>query len=183
LLALEITTAQRPRPRIPADIGHLIREMTVAKPLVGSAADSRRTAQARDRRRPDHGCKNTWPGEGETFVRNHAEGIASIDLFAFFSTKLILATRSAYWWTAEITHYLNYAPGELLAVFNDPPTEQNSLLSDMRRLVSRIVETDFTSLPEGFQAPSFSEEARRSGCRPNIRAATPLGFRAPSNVG
>lgn len=74
-------------------------------------------------------------------------------------------TRVAYWGTAEIVHYPNYALGELLATFTDSPVEQNSLLSDMRRLVSRIVEVEFMSSPAVFPAPSFSEEARRHYAR------------------
>jgi hypothetical protein len=85
------------------------------------------------------------------------------------------ATRTAYWGIAEIVHYPNYALGELLAAFNDRPAEQNSLLSDMRRLVSRIVETEFMSLQKEFEAPSFSEEARRNYAR-RIR------FRDPRNA-
>jgi hypothetical protein len=37
------------------------------------------------------------------------------------------SARAAYWGMAEIIHYPNYALGELLAVFNDSPAEQNSL--------------------------------------------------------
>jgi tetratricopeptide (TPR) repeat protein len=57
-------------------------------------------------------------------------------------------------------HYPNYALGELLATFCDSPTEQNSLLSDMRRLVSRIIESEFMSSREIFAAPEFSQQAR-----------------------
>jgi tetratricopeptide (TPR) repeat protein len=67
------------------------------------------------------------------------------------------ALRDAYWGSAEIIYYPNYALGELLATFCDSPTEQNSLLSDMRRLVSRIVESDFMSSSESFGAPEFSQ--------------------------
>ena len=84
--------------------------------------------------------------------------------------------RVAYWGAAEIVHYPNYALGELLATFSDSPVEQNSLLSDMRRLVSRIVESEFMSSREGFPAPEFSEEARRHYAR-RIR------FRDPRSAG
>jgi hypothetical protein len=69
------------------------------------------------------------------------------------------AMRAAYWGGAEIIHYPNYALGELLATFCDSPMEQNSMLSDMRRLVSRLVESEFMS-DENFAAPNFSEQVR-----------------------
>jgi Tetratricopeptide repeat/CobQ/CobB/MinD/ParA nucleotide binding domain len=75
------------------------------------------------------------------------------------------STRDAYWGAAEIVHYPNYALGELLATFCDSPVEQNSLLSDMRRLVSRIMEGDFMSSREDFPAPQFSQEARTNYSR------------------
>jgi tetratricopeptide (TPR) repeat protein len=71
------------------------------------------------------------------------------------------SARVNYWGAAEIVHYPNYALGELLATFCDPPAEQNSLLSDMRRLVSRMVESDFMSSRETFAAPNFSESAQK----------------------
>jgi tetratricopeptide (TPR) repeat protein len=71
------------------------------------------------------------------------------------------ATRAAYWGATEIVHYPNYALGELLAAFYDSPKEPNSLLSDMRRLVSRTIESEFMSSSDGFAAPEFSEQARR----------------------
>jgi hypothetical protein len=74
--------------------------------------------------------------------------------------KAAIDMRAAYWGAAEIVHYPNYALGELLAVFCDSPTEQNSLLSDMRRLVSRIVESGFMSSLDRFAAPELSEKAR-----------------------
>ena len=75
------------RPRIPASIRHLIREMSVANPLWGAprihgellklAVNVGQTTVAKymaKRRRP--------PSQGwKTFLRNHADGIASIDLF------------------------------------------------------------------------------------------------------
>ena len=54
---------------------------------MGSAADPRRTADARDRGRPInrgavHDQEAGAPSQGwKTFLRNHAAGIASIDLF------------------------------------------------------------------------------------------------------
>src|ERR1700751_117393 len=56
LLALEITTAQRPG-KDPRGHSPPHSRNERCQPLVGSAADSRRTAQAWDRCRPDHGCK------------------------------------------------------------------------------------------------------------------------------
>jgi hypothetical protein len=75
------------RPKIPADIRHLILEMSVANPLWGAprihgellklGIDIGQTTvakyMARRRRPPSQGWK--------TFLRNHADGIASIDLF------------------------------------------------------------------------------------------------------
>jgi hypothetical protein len=75
------------RPRIPADIRHLIREMSLANPLWGAprihdellklGIDVGQTTVAKymaKRKRP--------PSQGwKTFLRNHADGIASIDLF------------------------------------------------------------------------------------------------------
>jgi tetratricopeptide (TPR) repeat protein len=75
------------------------------------------------------------------------------------------AMRVAFWGSTEIVHYPNYALNELLATFCDSPAEQNSLLSDMRRLVSRIVEVDFMSLNESFPAPDISEQARKNYLR------------------
>jgi hypothetical protein len=68
LLALEITTAQRPakdpRGHSPA---HSRDER--CQSLVRSAADSRRTAQARGRRRPNHGCKIHGQKKAATVAR------------------------------------------------------------------------------------------------------------------
>ena len=75
------------RPATPADIRHLIREMSVANPLWGAprihgellklGIDVGQTTvakyMARRRRPPSQGWK--------TFLRNHADGIASMDLF------------------------------------------------------------------------------------------------------
>ena len=84
LLALEITTAQRPA-KDPRGHSPPHSRDERCQPLVGSATDSRRTAQARvgqttvakymaRRRRPR---SQGW----KTFLRNHADGIASIDMF------------------------------------------------------------------------------------------------------
>jgi hypothetical protein len=56
LLALEITTARRPA-KDPRGHSPPHSRDERCQPLVGSATDSWRTAQARDRRRPDDGCK------------------------------------------------------------------------------------------------------------------------------
>jgi hypothetical protein len=74
------------RPRIPGDIRHLIREMSVANPSRGAprihgellklGIDVGQTTLAKymaERRPASQGWK--------TFLRNHADGIASIDLF------------------------------------------------------------------------------------------------------
>jgi transposase InsO family protein len=75
------------RPRTPADIRRLIREMSIANPLWGAprihgellklGIDVGQTTVAKymaKRRRP--------PSQGwKTFLRNHADGIASMDLF------------------------------------------------------------------------------------------------------
>jgi hypothetical protein len=75
------------RPKTPADIRHLILEMSVANPLWGAprihgellklGIDVGQTTVAKymaKRRRP--------PSQGwKTFLRNHADGIASIDMF------------------------------------------------------------------------------------------------------
>jgi transposase InsO family protein len=80
-------TRPRGRPRTPADIRRLIREMSVANPLWGAprihgellklGIDVGQTTvakyMARRRRPPSQGWK--------TFLRNHADGIASMDLF------------------------------------------------------------------------------------------------------
>jgi len=65
---------------------------------MGSATDSWRTAQTRDRCRPDHSRKNIRPREdcqaGKTFLRNHADGSTSIDMFSSRSIeKLVNDTR------------------------------------------------------------------------------------------
>ena len=73
------------RPNLPADIRRLIREVSVANPLWGAPRIHGELTQARyrcrtvakymaRRRRP--------PSQGwKTFLRNHANGIASMDLF------------------------------------------------------------------------------------------------------
>jgi hypothetical protein len=94
------------RPRIPADIRHLILEMSVANPLwgaprthgellkLGAGVGQTTVAKymARRRRPPSQGWK--------TFLRNHAEGIASIDLFCrphdFLSTIIWTSGPAAF---------------------------------------------------------------------------------------
>ena len=75
------------RPKIPREIRQLIRDMSVANPLWGTPRIRRellklgmnvgqtpsQSTMARTRRPPSQGWK--------TFLRNHADGIASIDLF------------------------------------------------------------------------------------------------------
>jgi hypothetical protein len=68
LLALEIATAQRPA-KDPRGHSPPHSRDERCQPLVGSAADSRRTAQAWDRYRPDHGCKIHGPEKAATVAR------------------------------------------------------------------------------------------------------------------
>ena len=85
-MALEIATARWPAKdgggHSPAHSRHEHRE-----PALGSAADPRRTAQAWHRCRADPVAKymargRQPPSQGwKTFLRNHADGIASMDLF------------------------------------------------------------------------------------------------------
>jgi tetratricopeptide (TPR) repeat protein len=91
--------------------------------------------------------------EAQIFYRSQLDGLLPDDLSE--------AARAAYWGAAEIVHYPNYALNELLATFCDAPTEQNSLLSDMRRMTLRISESEFMSSRESFPPPEFSAEARR----------------------
>jgi len=88
ILALEIRAArretERPAGDSSADPGH-----EPGQSALGRAPHPRRTALARHRRRPDERCKVHGPEEGRvvtglgwrTFLRNHADGIASMDLF------------------------------------------------------------------------------------------------------
>jgi hypothetical protein len=74
------------RPSVPSEIHRLIQAMSLANPLWGAPA-TRRTAQARHRRRPDDRCKVHGPEEGRPYKRggpffyNYADGIISMDLF------------------------------------------------------------------------------------------------------
>lgn len=75
------------RPRIDREIRDLIRRMSKENRTVGSAEDPPRTADARDRgRRINRGALHDQEAgptsQGwRTFLRNHAAGIESIDLF------------------------------------------------------------------------------------------------------
>jgi hypothetical protein len=83
------------RPKVPLEIRQLIRDMSLANPLWGAprihgellklGIDQTSAAKymARHRRPPSHGWK--------TFLRNHADGIATIDLFVVptFSFRLL----------------------------------------------------------------------------------------------
>ena len=75
------------RPRIDREIRDLIRRTNKENPQGGSAAHPRRTAEAGDRSRPINRGevlptrRQGPPSQGwKTFLRNHAAGIASIDL-------------------------------------------------------------------------------------------------------
>jgi len=98
LWALEITTARRPAKDL---LGHSPPHCRdeCCQPFVGSATDLRRTAQARSdvgqttvakymarRRRP---LSQGW----KTFLRNHADAIASIDLFVVPIRGVVIRTK------------------------------------------------------------------------------------------
>ena len=88
LLALEVSTTTG-RPKVPLEVRQLIREMSLANPLWGAprihgellklGIDVGQTSvakyMARRRRPPSQGWR--------TFLLNHADGIASIDLSWF----------------------------------------------------------------------------------------------------
>ena len=75
------------RPKVPLEIRQLIRAMSLANPLWGAPRNPWRTPQARHRNWPDlgrqvHGKVQETPiARVEAFLRNHADGIASMDLF------------------------------------------------------------------------------------------------------
>ena len=78
--------SRRGRPKVPSDTRQLIREMSFASAELGRVAHSRRTAQARNRRRTTvakyMAKRRRPPSQGwRTFLRNHADGIAAMDLF------------------------------------------------------------------------------------------------------
>jgi hypothetical protein len=68
LLAFEITRARRPA-KDPRGHSPTHSRDERCQPLVGSATGSRRTAQARDRCRPDHGCKIHGQKKAATVAR------------------------------------------------------------------------------------------------------------------
>ena len=86
LLALEVESAGRTSCPTSGDPAVDPRDEH-CQSAVGSASDSRRTAQARDRYWADqrgqvHGAERGPPSQGwKTFLRNHADGIAAMDLF------------------------------------------------------------------------------------------------------
>lgn len=75
------------RPKTPPDVGHLIRDISVANPLWGAprihgellklGIDVGQTTVAKYMVRGRHPPSQGW----KTFLRNHADGIASMDLF------------------------------------------------------------------------------------------------------
>src|SRR5258705_13963772 len=117
VLALEIQTARR-ETESPLEIRKLIRDMSLANPLWGAprihgellklGIDVGQTSVAKNmarRRRP--------PSQGwKTFLRNHADGIASIDLFVVptISTRLLYGllilrhTRRKLLWLGVTAH-------------------------------------------------------------------------------
>src|SRR5262249_30682504 len=84
LLALEIPTARWPAANTDGHSPSHLRD-ECREPALGRSADTRRTAQARHRRRTDHGRKvhgeEKDAAVAKTFLHNHADGIGSMDLF------------------------------------------------------------------------------------------------------
>src|SRR5437763_1048074 len=66
---------------------HMLDAVMLREPALGCAAHPRRTSEARLRRRPVDSLEVLVPRRGrpsqtwKTFLHNHADGIASIDLF------------------------------------------------------------------------------------------------------
>jgi hypothetical protein len=77
----------RGRPTVSLEIRHLIRKMSIVQSIVGSTENPWRASQARhrcwpDQRRQVYGTEEGPPSQGwTTFLRNHADGIAAMDLF------------------------------------------------------------------------------------------------------
>ena len=88
--------------------------------------------------------------DAKAFYRSHLDKLIGLDVLP--------STQRCVLGHAEIVHYPNYALGERLAVLEELPSDQRSLLLDMRRLVSRMVENEFMSVSEPFPAPKFSQE-------------------------
>ncbi len=63
------------RPKTELEVRQLIREMSIANPLLGSTSDPRRTPQARHRYRADDGCQVYGSGEATSVAR--VENISS----------------------------------------------------------------------------------------------------------
>jgi transposase InsO family protein len=86
VLALEIKTARWPS-KDPAGHPSSHSRDEPRQPIMGRTTDSLRASQARHRCRANHRCKVYGEGRAtavprvETFLHNHADGIASIDLF------------------------------------------------------------------------------------------------------
>ena len=84
------------RPRLPKQIRHLIRKVSLANPLWGAprihgellklGVDVAQSTVARYMVRGRHPPSQSW----KTFLRNHAEGIASVDFFVVLTAGLKL---------------------------------------------------------------------------------------------
>ena len=82
-----VCTARGGRPKTPLEIRQLIRDMSIANPLWGAprihgelrmlGIDVGQTTVAKDMVRPRRPPSQGW----KTFLRNHTDGIASMDLF------------------------------------------------------------------------------------------------------
>ena len=99
VLALEIETSAG-RPAVAAEIRELIRDMSLANPLWGprgstancsSSASSRTTSVAKYMARRRRPTVPAW----KTFIRNHADGIAAMDLFVVPTVSFRLLFRAA----------------------------------------------------------------------------------------
>ena len=87
ILALEIESAGGGRPTVPLEIRKLIREMSIANPLWGAprihgellklGVDIGQTSVAKYMVRRRDPPSQGW----RTFLRNHADGIAAMDMF------------------------------------------------------------------------------------------------------
>jgi len=94
----------RGRPKVPADLRRLILEMSIANPLWGAprihgellklAINVGQTRVAKYIAK-----KRRLPSQGWTFLRNHADGIASIDMFV---VPTIYFGRCMYFWSSGI---------------------------------------------------------------------------------
>jgi hypothetical protein len=107
------------RPKVPFEIRQLIRDNEPRQSSVGSTADPWRTAQARHRYRADERVakymarRRRPPSQGwRTFLRNHADGIAAMDLFVvptisfrlLYGLLILRHDRRRILWLGATTH-------------------------------------------------------------------------------